>query len=612
MQIEQGQLMTHRRRGVVIVLTAVMLVVILGFAALTIDVGAIYNTRVDLQNAADAAALGSASELSRIALGRPVDRARKTAYQIVKQNPVFGGSVTIDPAADLVFGRAEINEATGRIRFVETEVQPDAVRVIVRKTEDSPNGPMPTFFAGVFGKHHVNVSASAVAFLAPRDIAIVADLSGSINDDSELKNYKLTWINLFDVWRALPQKQILPGVQPSWIGLDAPPPVSQTVANQPIDASTTVANLPGPAWGFMKGLGFGTPLNPSTYDPAKDDGLVRLPSRANWSVPALAAYLKGRNYSDAEVTAIQSAAFDGNGAYPYRTAVALGLAYWNSGTANGLWSSRGATKGNGDNRIDAGELEWVQPVLGRTAAASSAIWTDYINYTANARSGLNNTAPEFQFHFGIKTFVNYLLDARGSFAATPELGDTPAQPMQAIKDAAGYMLEMITDMETNDRVSLQIYGTTAHHEADLTQSFLSVFGRLKIMQAGHYDGWTNMGGGMATAINELSGERARSLSKKVLVLLTDGNANVSETGKTGDAAGGRAYAIKEARRAASLGMTVFAISVGAGADQGVMKEIADITGGVHFHAEGSIEKYSEQLRDIFTEIGSRRAVELIE
>ena len=52
------------RRGVIMVLTAVLLVVMLGFVAFTVDIGLIQLTKTQLQAAADAGALAGAMELS--------------------------------------------------------------------------------------------------------------------------------------------------------------------------------------------------------------------------------------------------------------------------------------------------------------------------------------------------------------------------------------------------------------------------------------------------------------------------------------------------------------------------------------------------------------------
>ena len=64
----------HEERGQVIVLVVVMLVVLLGFAALVIDVGYAYYAHRQLQASADAAALAGAQELPDPA-ARGADRA---------------------------------------------------------------------------------------------------------------------------------------------------------------------------------------------------------------------------------------------------------------------------------------------------------------------------------------------------------------------------------------------------------------------------------------------------------------------------------------------------------------------------------------------------------
>ena len=52
---EHHQVSRFRRRGVVALQVGVMLTVLLGCAALTIDVGQLFSARTDLQKAADSA-----------------------------------------------------------------------------------------------------------------------------------------------------------------------------------------------------------------------------------------------------------------------------------------------------------------------------------------------------------------------------------------------------------------------------------------------------------------------------------------------------------------------------------------------------------------------------
>jgi hypothetical protein len=51
--------------------------------------------------------------------------------------------------------------------------------------------------------------------------------------------------------------------------------------------------------------------------------------------------------------------------------------------------------------------------------------------------------------------------------------------------------------------------------------------------------------------------------------------------------------------------------VGFNADTQLMDEVAQLGGGVHFHAEGTIDQYSDQLEEIFARLGGTRPVELI-
>ncbi|MBU0719600.1 MAG: VWA domain-containing protein, partial [Planctomycetes bacterium] len=245
-------------------------------------------------------------------------------------------------------------------------------------------------------------------------------------------------------------------------------------------------------------------------------------------------------------------------------------------------------------------------------------WLDYINgYMNSTWTEMYRANSAFRYRFGVKTLTNYLLERKPGNSETPELADVPEQPMQAVKDAVNYMVEFIDDLDTDDQISLEIYGTTARHEVDLTHrtaepaGLSTVSNRLNDMQAGHYDIWTNVGGGLERAIEELGSERARGMSRKMIILLTDGIANVNEDGATGDEAGGAAYALAQAQAAAALGIRIFAVSVGAGANQVLMNQIADIGQGEHFHAEGSIEEYSAELAAIFQQLGGMRPVELI-
>src|SRR5690606_21953829 len=102
------------------------------------------------------------------------------------------------------------------------------------------------------------------------------------------------------------------------------------------------------------------------------------------------------------------------------------------------------------------------------------------------------------------------------------------------------------------------------HEVNLTKNLQSVADRLYERQAAHYDRYTNVGGGLAKAIAELDSERARPNAHKVILLMSDGNANAYMDGDwAGDySPAARAAAINQAKIAAEKGFVIHTISVG--------------------------------------------------
>ena len=595
-----------------------MMTAIVGFAALTVDVGVMYNAKADLQRTADAAALAAASRLIAFDQGEPTELARQEAIAFAGRNNVFGKSISLE-GSDVEFGRAVYNEQSGAYDFVPTDVLPDAVRVRIRLEQGSANGALQLYFARVFGKDYAEMTAEAVAMLVPRDIAVVADLSGSHNDDSELGNYKQTQINLFDVWDALPVEKGNNGVGN---GVDPPPPGNPNSTNDPVGAfpgspgnqggngdpgaDPQGGGQVGPTWGLM--YYWGNDVDAS-YQPSADPGLYYRPKGQNWNDSDLETWYQYAGYSEDEINALMANSYDNNGAWPYRVAVALGLARWDSGIPGGLWESippGHRNNGNGNGWVGSGEVEWLVDY-----PFDSGSWIDFINYTDQTSSSMYRADSGFRHRLGIKTFVNYLLEKKPEHDQTAELAETPAQPMQAVKDATAQLTQLLDGWETDDQLSLEIYGTTARHEVDLTRDFEEVSNRLTEMQAGYYDTWTNMGGGIQRGIEELTGARSRHTARKVMILLTDGMANVTANGNTGDYYNGRLYAKQMAQQAVDQGIRIFCVSVGSGADQALMQEIATLGSGEHFHAEGSIADYSAQLELIFMQLGGTRPVELI-
>ncbi len=186
------------KRAVAAVWVAATMTVMVGFAALAVDVGYIYSTQAELQRTADAAAMAAASRLAGSEL-------ETTAFDIARHYSQLNeaGGVAIDLSEDdITLGRA-VMDSGGKYAFEPGAEPPDAVRIRVRRSSDSPNGALQLFLGPFLGVSEADLGASATAMLVPRDIVIVMDLSNSMSYDSQLKHESETEINIRQVWEDL-------------------------------------------------------------------------------------------------------------------------------------------------------------------------------------------------------------------------------------------------------------------------------------------------------------------------------------------------------------------------------------------------------------------------
>lgn len=161
-----------QRRGATVALVAVSLVVILGFTALTIDLGRLYLVRTELQAAADSAALAGASAfandaaLANDAGAQLLTLLRARAQQFSSLNKTLG-AVTLLESADIVLGTHDFDNPGAPLDT--SGAQPfNAAEITVRRTEGSSNGPVGFFFASILGRDDGGVIASARAALNDR------------------------------------------------------------------------------------------------------------------------------------------------------------------------------------------------------------------------------------------------------------------------------------------------------------------------------------------------------------------------------------------------------------------------------------------------------------
>jgi len=158
----------HRRRGVTAVMTAVLMVVLLGFAALTVDLGMVYNVRSDLQRSADASALAGAwrllddARLKGDAYQTSVfEAARTTVNSTAASNAVFTTHADIQPDPASIGYLSDPTSSVESFSFADPD-RYNSVAVQVRR-DGSNNGPVQLWFSRIFGREDTGVTATATA-----------------------------------------------------------------------------------------------------------------------------------------------------------------------------------------------------------------------------------------------------------------------------------------------------------------------------------------------------------------------------------------------------------------------------------------------------------------
>lgn len=163
-------MLASSERGAVAVMVAVMLPVLIGFAAMSIDIGQALVARNELQDVADAGALAGARRLGTIYQG--LTPAQQVSYSLANPAPVIsdvqnvasqnygaGRAITVN-VGDISIGQWNSTNKT----LTVTSANPDAVRVTAR-LDGTTNGPVSTFLANIWGITSVDVRATATAAL---------------------------------------------------------------------------------------------------------------------------------------------------------------------------------------------------------------------------------------------------------------------------------------------------------------------------------------------------------------------------------------------------------------------------------------------------------------
>ncbi|HQR33020.1 MAG TPA: pilus assembly protein TadG-related protein [Blastocatellia bacterium] len=155
----------RRQRGTIMMLTALMITVMIGFLALSIDLGFAFSARGQFQNGIDAAALaGVAATRLTIESTYPGPQQRavaeKLAADYAKLNQVRRYA---DP------GKNDPSPNANDIVLTNGNIQVQASGDELPRVKVDSSIPVPTLFAGMFGLNGFNISAAATATVLPVD-----------------------------------------------------------------------------------------------------------------------------------------------------------------------------------------------------------------------------------------------------------------------------------------------------------------------------------------------------------------------------------------------------------------------------------------------------------
>jgi Flp pilus assembly protein TadG len=571
------------RRGVVAVLAAFLMIAIMGVMAFAIDLGYMYAMQAELQRATDAAVLAGVSRLPE-----GTAEAQSEALEYLVRNPV-GTALTFDNHGDDIVAKMALFEQqfSGQVQYNTGSW--NATTQQVESTGSVPSAlsvtrtysNLPLFFAPVIGTDTFSISATSVAVFQPRDIALVLDYSGSMNDDS-----------CFGAYSRLTQAAVDANLLQCYQDLGSP--VYGTLTFEP-------------AWARVPGVAPTAPDKPQIHVEYRNSQ-VYVTSTLNLEN----VVLRFSNNATQTFSGLSSktGTFKGSGGNNNRQ---ITYAWVKSG--NNL-SGLGPNYGEQFNFTSSNMNAMVKKAFGLNSVAypyPSGSWDTYIDYCESS-SGQNKDAG-YRYKYGYKSLVNYWLDQKPAYNQTPDLWKVSAQPVTALKDAVDVFVEFLAEYPTDDRLAFSLYNASNGNgilESSLTSNFSYVAGLVRQRQAAHYHGYTNIAAGMKTARLHLDAA-GRPNAKKMIVLMTDGNANWHNGAY--DEAAANQEVINEANLCAdpSRRYPVICISLGAFADSSIMEQVSQITNGHHFNVPGgsSIQQLEDGLNDAFAAIAKHRPMQIV-
>jgi Flp pilus assembly protein TadG len=272
----------RNRRGVTILLAGLAMLALIGIVSLAVDLGRVRSCHDQLQNGADAAALGAAVELPSI----DFSYINGVATDVAGKN--VAGELAIDVRdADIEYGEWNLANRTFTVLSGDDRNGANAIRVTAQRLA-ARNNALPLYLARAVGVDHSDIRTIATAYIhgGQRGFGIVGinwvNLNGTTYTDSYnadagpydplhhnyngtiASNGDITDVGTIDVWGdARPGVDHIvtdPSLIHGWAGsLDAPlvyPPATVPPGTQPgsPDPFKLVGNktlpIPGGSWLF--------------------------------------------------------------------------------------------------------------------------------------------------------------------------------------------------------------------------------------------------------------------------------------------------------------------------------------------------------------------------
>ena len=594
----------QKRRGVFVVIMAVSLAACLAFVAFSVDTGMVVLTQTRMQNCVDAAALAAANEIGYAVEHAGANVQDVTAYALAQarlkaQSVGTLNGIHIDPTTDVRFGRWQLNSGTGVSSITWDATPSNAVKVQARRTNANtaqPDGQLKTLFAGVFGTKSVSITSSGTAYIESRDIGLVLDYSGSMNDDSSydvlgLRNRTQLDNNMEDIYDILNSTRSLGSMtfSPRWfqrtVNASSPDTRNTTVVfkNTTVDvtASHAMTNVKltytddatenktasGTSGSFshssksikkaevtiratlaptsVTGSGGSTRVASVTFNNSTNNDVIvtTTPNSSSGNMNAIRLTYADNTTQDFTFSNTRSRTVTGNGKYVKSVRVTFSSSGNPTATVNNpAGSTAPVTFSNVVLTVEQTDAN-IQSWLGLPSYPwGSGSWSEFFNYCRT--DGQINSAGH-RYKYGGACLVNYLLKNKYTYASCNDLWRTPHYPFHSVKQGSMLFCDFLEDLGFGDEVGAVQFAGTASREVTLNYDGYNIdvsdnpisnnFESVRqIVRHRQAAHFTNMTnvGGGIHVAKQMLDASKRPGTRPTLLVMTDGAPTASDSGWT--------------------------------------------------------------------------------